>query len=74
MSVVVYSKPGCMQCEQTKNYLKKKGVDFSVVDISVDQEAFDRVAGMGYKNVPVVVAGDQHWYGFIPSKLGSLSA
>ncbi len=74
MSVVVYSKPDCMQCEQTKKYLTKKGVDYSVVDISVDAEALEKVKSLGYRAAPVVVAGDDHWSGFNMSKLNGLAA
>jgi len=73
MSITVYSKPACVQCSATTRALDKMGVDYTVVDISEDAEAFARVQGMGYRQVPVVVAGDQHWAGFRPDMIGSLS-
>lgn len=73
MEVVVYSKPDCMQCEQTKKFLERKGVDFSVIDMSADAEALEKVKALGYRQAPVVVVGDQHWSGFNPAKLSSIA-
>lgn len=73
MSVTVYSKPACVQCVATYKELEKRGVDHNVIDITKDQDAFAMVQGLGYMQVPVVVAGDDHWGGFRPDKIGTLS-
>jgi len=72
MSVTVYSKPACVQCVATYKELERKGVEFSVIDLTLDKDAFATVQGLGYMQVPVVVAGDDHWAGFRPDKIGSL--
>ena len=43
-----------------------------LVDISEDTAAFDYVTGLGYRQVPVVVAGENHWAGFRPDLIGGL--
>lgn len=73
MSITVYSKPACVQCTATTRALDKKGIDYTVVDISTDAEAFARVRDLGYRQVPVVIAGEQHWAGFRPDMIGSLA-
>ncbi len=73
MEVVVYSQPNCMQCEQTKKWLDKKGIAFSVVDLSVDAEALEKVKALGYRQAPVVIAGEKHWAGFNPAQLNALA-
>lgn len=73
MEVVVYSKPNCMQCEQTKKWLEKKGIEFSVVDMSVDADALEKMKQLGYRQAPVVVAGEDHWAGFNPAKINALA-
>lgn len=73
MSITVYSKPACVQCTATTRALDRKGLDYTVVDISEDADAYATVQGMGYRQVPVVVAGDQHWAGFRPDMIGSLA-
>lgn len=73
MNITVYSKPACVQCTATTRALDRKGIDYTVVDISIDEEAYARVQDMGYRQVPVVVAGDQHWAGFRPDMISGLS-
>lgn len=73
MSVTVYSKPACVQCVATYKELERRGVDFQVIDLTQDEDAFTKVQGMGYMQVPVVVAGDDHWAGFRPDKIGALA-
>ncbi|CAN7674941.1 MULTISPECIES: glutaredoxin-like protein NrdH [Ensifer] len=73
MNVTVYSKPACVQCTATYRALDRQGVNYEVIDISVDQDAFETVKGLGYMQVPVVIAGPEHWAGFRPDKISALS-
>lgn len=73
MTVTVYSKPACVQCVATYREMEKKGIDHNVIDITQDKEAFETVQGLGYMQVPVVVAGDSHWSGFHPEKISALA-
>ena len=73
MNVTVYSKPACVQCTATYRALDRQGVNYEVIDISVDQDAFETVKGLGYMQVPVVIAGPEHWGGFRPDKISALS-
>jgi len=71
MTVTVYSKPACVQCTATTRALDRKGVDYTVIDISEDNVAFNLVRGLGYAQVPVVIAGEQHWAGFRPDMISA---
>ena len=73
MTVTVYTKPACVQCNATKKALDKAGLDYELVDISVDDTARDYVMGLGYLQAPVVVAGDDHWSGFRPDSIKALA-
>jgi glutaredoxin-like protein NrdH len=73
MTVTVYTKPACVQCNATYKALDKQGVAYDVVDISLDTEARDYVMALGYLQAPVVVAGNDHWSGFRPDRIKSLS-
>lgn len=66
--LVVYSKPSCMQCTMTYRVLEKKGIEYTVVDITTNPAALAYVTEeLGYSAAPVVVASDQdHWSGFRP--------
>lgn len=72
MVVTVYSKPSCVQCNATYRALDQKGVNYEIVDLSQDQVAFDRVRDLGYMQVPVVIAGEDHWAGFQPDRISAL--
>jgi glutaredoxin-like protein NrdH len=54
--------------------MDKKGIAYSYVDITEDAEAMQIVTELGYRQVPVVVNGDDHWGGFRPDKIGALAA
>jgi len=73
MSITVYSKPACVQCDATYRALDKKGIEYSVVDISQDTEALELVRSLGYLQAPVVVAGDESWSGFRPDQISALA-
>ena len=74
MTVTVYSKPACVQCTATTRALDRQGISYEVVDISRDERAFSLVQTLGYRQVPVVVAGETHWAGFRPDMIGALVA
>jgi glutaredoxin-like protein NrdH len=74
MSVTVYTKPACVQCNATYKALDKLGIDYEKVDISIDTEARDYVMALGYLQAPVVVVGKDHWSGFRPDRIKSLTA
>ncbi|KSV91365.1 glutaredoxin-like protein NrdH [Sinorhizobium sp. GL28] len=73
MNVTVYSKPACVQCTATYRALDRQGVNYEIIDISIDQDALETVKGLGYMQLPVVVAGPEHWAGFRPDKISALS-
>ena len=73
MTITVYSKPACVQCTATTRALDARGLAYSVIDLTQDPEAMERVVAMGYRQAPVVVAGDAHWAGFRPDMIGTLA-
>ncbi|XKH54248.1 glutaredoxin-like protein NrdH [Citricoccus nitrophenolicus] len=72
MTVTVYSKPACVQCNATYRALDKKGIAYETVDMSQDAEALERVRSLGYMQAPVVISGAEHWSGFRPDKIEEL--
>lgn len=74
MSITVFSKPNCVQCSATYRALDKHGLEYTVVDISIDPEALDTVKALGYQQAPVVFANGDHWSGFRPDKIKVLVA
>ena len=79
MTVELYSKPMCVQCNQSKKTLDKLGVNYTVADVTEDEKAYEFVtATLGYKAAPVLVVKDSDgnvvdsWSGFQPEKLEAL--
>jgi glutaredoxin len=50
--IVIYSMKGCAQCVQAANILKSKNIDFEVVKVDEDQEAFANMQEMGLRALP----------------------
>lgn len=73
MSITIYSKPNCMQCSATYRALDKQGLEYTVVDISVETDAVRIVESLGYRQLPVVVVGEEHWSGFRPERIRQLA-
>ncbi len=69
MSITVYSKPNCVQCDATYRALAKLGLEYTVVDITTDPEALQTVKALGYQQAPVVFADGDHWSGFRPDRI-----
>lgn len=74
MSVTVYTKPACVQCNATYRALDKNGLTYKTVDVSQDADALERVRALGYMQAPVVVTENDHWSGFRPDKISELAA
>jgi len=73
MTITVYSKPACVQCTATTRALDARGIAYSVIDLTEDAEAMQFVTGLGYRQAPVVMAGEAHWAGFRPDMIGRLA-
>lgn len=57
----------------TARTLDRQGVAYQVVDVSQNAEAAAQIQAWGYRQVPVVQVGDEHWSGFRPDRLAALS-
>ena len=73
MTITVYSKPACVQCTATTRALEARGLAYQLIDLTEDDEAMELVTSLGYRQAPVVVAGEAHWAGFRPDMIGRLA-
>ena len=73
MTVMVYTKPACVQCNATYRALDSKGIEYEVLDLSVDENALAQVKELGYLQAPVVITDEDHWSGFRPDKIAELA-
>ena len=71
--LTVYSKKSCVQCNATCRALDDKGVEYDVVDMSVDPDALEKVKALGHLQAPVVITPEgEHWSGFRPDLIATL--
>ena len=47
MSITLYTKPACVQCNATKKALDRAGLEYTSVDVTLDEEARDYVMALG---------------------------
>jgi|TARA_R110000850_G_scaffold76241_2_gene165618 glutaredoxin-like protein NrdH len=73
MEIQIYSKPACVQCTATYRALDKQGLDYKVIDITAESGAQEEVEALGYRQLPVVVVGEDHWSGFRPDRIQALA-
>lgn len=56
MSIVVYGKPECPECDRTKKELDKRKIKYNYIDLADEANVSDLklIKSMGYKSVPVI--------------------
>ncbi|MDV0595431.1 MULTISPECIES: glutaredoxin-like protein NrdH [unclassified Enterobacter] len=74
MSIIIYTRNDCVQCHATKRAMESRGVAFEVVNIDQQPEAADILRAQGFRQLPVVVAGETSWSGFRPDMINRLAA
>ena len=78
MTITVYSKPDCVQCDRTKFLMDREGIERTTIDVTQDAESLAYIKGLGYLSAPVVVIKDDngevtnHWYGFRPDLINQI--
>lgn len=73
MRIIIYTKDRCVQCDATKNALNRAGVAYQLINLDAEPDALAHLKTLGYRQVPVVMAGEEHWSGFRPDKLARLA-
>ncbi|MCH4209472.1 glutaredoxin-like protein NrdH [Bifidobacterium sp.] len=74
MTVTVFTKYRCPQCEATKRQLTKQGIDFDVVDLAENPSTLEQLQQAGFRQAPVVITPDASWSGYRPDLIKQLAA
>lgn len=73
MTVTVYTKPLCPQCNATKKHLTKLGIE--VNELPIDEAVLLRATAAGILSAPIVEAiGHAPWGGYRPDRIDALVA
>jgi glutaredoxin-like YruB-family protein len=71
--VIVYTTPNCPWCSAVKQYLQERGIPYTEIDVSQDQEAAtEMIRKSGQMGVPVVEIGGEIVIGFDKDRLDHL--
>ncbi|NMN00206.1 NrdH-redoxin [Bifidobacterium sp. DSM 109958] len=73
MTITVFTKPHCPQCDATKRQLTKHGLDFETVDVEQHPEILEQLRAAGFMQAPVVIAPDTSWTGYRPDLIRELA-
>lgn len=72
MTVTVYSKPNCPQCDLTKRDMDILGIDYQTIDITQHQDKLAELAQQGFRSAPVVQTDNEIWSGYDQAKIKGL--
>lgn len=70
MSIVVWEKPNCVQCNQTKKEFDKRGITYKARKLT--PKATERFIELGLMAAPIVETDDRRWSGFRLDRIKSL--
>lgn len=72
--ITVYSTPFCAPCERLKQFLAQKGIEFAARDLMMDEEAAERLEGLGIRSSPVLEIDGRFYTGqqLAPESLAGL--
>ena len=63
--VIVYSTPTCVYCRMAKDFFKKHGINFTEINVLVDEEARREMADKSHQmGVPVIEIDGEVFVGF----------
>ena len=71
-SVRVYSTALCAPCEALKADLRARGVDFTVFDPMMDEDAADFLEDRNIRTTPVMVVGEEIHVGYDPAQVAAI--
>ena len=73
MRITIYTRNDCVQCHATKRAMENRGFDFEMINVDRVPEAAEALRAQGFRQLPVVIAGDLSWSGFRPDMIGTLA-
>jgi glutaredoxin len=58
-TITVLSTPGCSRCKIAAKHLTARGIEFTYIDVTQDEEWADWMRDNNLKNVPQIIRGDE---------------
>lgn len=64
MNFTIYGKPSCTYCERAKQTLVKYNLEFTYIDLSLDEEKLEEFRSKGFRTVPIIYSDTELVGGF----------
>lgn len=61
--ITVYTSPFCVPCEQLKRFLTAHGIEYSIRDLMMDEDAQDRLDEARIRSTPALEVDGQFYAG-----------
>lgn len=72
MRIIIYTRNNCVQCHATKRAMESRGFDIEMINVDQAPELAETLREQGFRQLPVVVAGETRWSGFRPDMINRL--
>ena len=72
MRIIIYTRNDCVQCHATRRAMESRGLAFEMVNVDQQPDAADTLREQGFRQLPVVIAGELRWSGFRPDMINRL--
>ncbi|WP_333855064.1 glutaredoxin-like protein NrdH [Leclercia sp.] len=72
MRIIIYTRNDCVQCHATKRAMESRGLAFELVNVDLVADAAETLRAEGFRQLPVVIAGETRWSGFRPDLINRL--
>ncbi len=73
ITVTVYTKSSCVQCDMTKKQFDKLGVQFTEVNLEENLDKLEEFKSRGLMAAPIVTTDIKEWSGFRLDKINGLA-
>lgn len=71
-TIILYSKPNCAQCRQTKRLFEREGIPYKEINVMENEDVAEKLKAQGYRTMPVIQSGKTVILGFQPDDLRAL--
>ncbi len=58
MRIIIYTRNDCVQCHATRRAMESRGLALEMVNVDQQPDAADNSARAGFRQLPVVIAGE----------------
>lgn len=63
-SYMIFGKPSCPYCDRAKQLLSKYNIEYTYVDLSLDEARLKQFKEQGFRTVPIIYIDDKYIGGF----------